>query len=198
MFALFGLVILSALLGRLAFWFGGSSGSVSVLFDFEPFARYFGDVWYPRLRFVSYLISILAFIGICYAVSRTSKIAKAERIKYNTAPISEAASVPRNGHWEKVMAHLNSQNPNDWKVAIIEADIMLDELLDKMGYQGATIGDKLKTVEQSDFLTLNEAWEAHKVRNQIAHEGAAFMLSDREARRVMSLYEKVFREFGVV
>jgi hypothetical protein len=46
--------------------------------------------------------------------------------------------------------------------------------------------------------TLNQAWEAHKIRNAIAHQGADFLLSEREAKRVVSLYREVFQEFDYI
>ncbi len=114
-------------------------------------------------------------------------------------PISENGQAPKtqnqsNRRWNKIQSLLASYNQNDWKQAIIEADIILDEMLDKMGYDGTSIGEKLKQIEQSDFLTLNYAWDAHKIRNRIAH-GGSLVLSKDEAERVIGLYEKVFREF---
>lgn len=99
-----------------------------------------------------------------------------------------------NKRWAKVESLINSHNVNDWKQAIIESDIILDEMLEKMGYKGDTIADKLKQVEQSDFLTLNQAWEAHKVRNKIAHK-ADYVLSKSDADRTISLFRQVFEEF---
>ncbi len=64
-----------------------------------------------------------------------------------------------------------------------------------MGYKGMTIGDKLKTIESSDFTNLDNAWEAHRTRNMIAHEGSDFQLNQNEAKRIIGLYEKVFKEF---
>jgi hypothetical protein len=87
---------------------------------------------------------------------------------------------------------------SDWKFAIIEADIMLDEMLTTMGYKGDTVGEKLKQVERSDFSTVEKAWEAHKVRNQIAHEGSAFSITKPEAVRVIELYKDVFEEFFII
>jgi hypothetical protein len=67
-----------------------------------------------------------------------------------------------------------------------------------LGYSGETIAEKLKAVEPSDFITIESAWEAHKIRNVIAHEGADFILSEREARRIIDLYRAVFKEFGII
>ena len=66
-----------------------------------------------------------------------------------------------------------------------------------MEYIGETIGEQLKGIEQSDFRTLAHAWEAHKVRNKLVHEGD-FMITKREARRVIDLYRKVFEEFHYI
>jgi hypothetical protein len=67
-----------------------------------------------------------------------------------------------------------------------------------MGYMQESIGEKLKVIEPSDFTNIENAWEAHKIRNQIAHEGSDFMINEREAKRVIGLYETVFREFEYI
>ena len=101
--------------------------------------------------------------------------------------------------WEKVRDHLSSENPNDWRLAIMEADIILGEMLERMEYgKGVTIGERLKTIEPSDFTTIEKAWEAHKIRNLIAHQGSDFILTQREAKRVIELYREVFHEFRYI
>lgn len=76
---------------------------------------------------------------------------------------------------------------------------MLEEMVVSMpNVHGENLGERLRSVEASDFTTIDKAWEAHKVRNQIAHEGADFLLSEREARRVLALYRDVFNEFHYI
>ena len=55
--------------------------------------------------------------------------------------------------------------------------------------------EKLKRVEPSDFRTLNSAWEAHKIRNEIAHQGSGYKLTRREAEMAIQLFKQVFEEF---
>ena len=64
-----------------------------------------------------------------------------------------------------------------------------------MSYHGDDLGSKLRGATKADFKTLDQAWEAHKVRNDIAHDGSNFLLSQREAKRVINLYRQVFEEF---
>ena len=75
---------------------------------------------------------------------------------------------------------------------------MLDDSLARRGYTGAGVGEKLMQVERTDLATLNDAWEAHKVRNQIAHEGSAFDISETLASRTIARYQAVFRELGAI
>lgn len=104
-------------------------------------------------------------------------------------------SGPKNERWERVERLMKSTTASDWRQAVIEADIILDEMLTRMGYDGDSIGDKLKQIEQSDFVTLNKAWEAHKIRNHLAHRGGDYVFPKNEAERVIGMYNQVFREF---
>ena len=108
---------------------------------------------------------------------------------------AEGIALKQDERWVQVLEYVNSENQNDWKQAIIDADSILDEIVSKAGYVGETLGERLRGIEKGDFLTLDEAWEAHKIRNRIAHDGAAFQLTKREALRVIELYRKVFEEF---
>lgn len=114
---------------------------------------------------------------------------------FQTEEIVPIKIAEKNNRWKHIEELIKSYNVNDWKQAIIEADIILEEMLDKMGYDGVSIGDKLKKVERSDFITLDKAWSAHRVRNQIAHEGQNFKLSREVAERTIKEFESVFKEF---
>ena len=104
----------------------------------------------------------------------------------------------RNERWTAVLNHLFSDNLNDWKLAIIEADSMLDALLSQLGFKGNSLGEKLKSADRDTFHSLTSAWEVHTLRNKIAHEGLTFSISHYEAKRVIALYEQIFREFGYI
>jgi len=103
----------------------------------------------------------------------------------------------RSNRLESVIAHSSSENPNDWKLSIIEADIILDEVLKQQGYAGNSLGERLKSISPNQLASLQDAWEAHKVRNRIAHEGADFVLTKRIAQETITRYQRVFTEFGV-
>ncbi len=162
---------------------------------------------YVSLRYVSTAISFIFLIGIAYVAIRAYQIRQEEfhRLHEHGSFFVDAgghgvdAEVrPVNHKWQLIEKHLHSDSENDWRLAILEADIMLDGLVKAKAWQGENLGERLKNADRSDFHTLDKAWEAHKVRNMIAHEGANYALSNREARRVIGLFEEVFREFGAI
>lgn len=116
-------------------------------------------------------------------------------LKFETRGQEMTSVGPKNKKWERIKRLVNSHNSSDWKQAIMEADVLLYEMLEKMGYEGDSIGEQLKQIEESDFITINKAWEAHKFRNHIAHKAGDFVFDKSEAERVIGLYEKVFKEF---
>ncbi len=75
---------------------------------------------------------------------------------------------------------------------------MLNLLLTDKGYAGQTIGDQFANANPLQFTTLDLARQAHKVRNDIAHGGEGFHLSEREVRTAIDNYARVFEEFGLL
>jgi len=110
----------------------------------------------------------------------------------------ENTSNIKNQRWARVLEYLFSPSDGDWRLAIIEADSMLEGLLDQLGFKGESIGDKLKATDPAVFRKLPMAWEVHTIRNRIAHEGANYPLSAVEAKRVIALYEQIFLDFGFI
>ncbi len=104
----------------------------------------------------------------------------------------------KNNRMQDVLTHEASTNPGDWKLAIIEADIILDDVLKEKGYTGNSLGERLKSISPQQLSTLNDAWEAHKVRNRIAHDGSDFIVTKRIAQETILKYQRVFIELGVV
>ncbi|QQG38232.1 MAG: hypothetical protein HYS26_01605 [Candidatus Kaiserbacteria bacterium] len=155
--------------------------------------------WYTW-TVLSFALSIPFLAVVIYTFIRIMQIRTAERRAVAAAQRTVAAEdVPRTQlRWNRVLDQASSSSPEGWRLAILEADIMLNELLDLQGYKGETMADKMKRVERGDFNTIDDAWEAHKVRNRVAHEGSAHELSPREVRRIINLYERVFKEFKYI
>lgn len=158
------------------------------------------DIWLIY-SIIAFFLSALFIYGIVYSFIALNKLAEIESQKLLDAEklwkeIHEGNT--GNVRWQEVQAHLNSDNPNDWKLAIIEADVMLEKMLEDAGYAGNTIADRLRSASNRSFATVDDAWQAHRVRNQIAHGGTDFVLTQRIAKETLIRYQHVFDEFGVI
>lgn len=97
--------------------------------------------------------------------------------------------------WAIIEGYMASDTEALWRIGVLEADTMLNEVLSEKGYQGADVGEKL---QNAHFKSVQLAWDAHKIRNQIAHQGSLFSLTEREAKRAYAMYEAVFRELKAI
>jgi hypothetical protein len=147
---------------------------------------------------VGYALSVVGLFVIVYTTMRLFQLREREEKKYSTIIPSSETAGSANSRWKHIESLANGATASEWREAIIEADIMLDDALAGQGHIGDGVGEKLKSVEPAEVHSLQDAWEAHKVRNQIAHEGSAFDLSESLARRTIARYESVFREFKVI
>ena len=78
---------------------------------------------------------------------------------------------------------------SEHKLAIIEAEGLLDDIFKKMGFLGEAIGDRLKQITPSQLENIEEIREAHKIRNNIVHD-PDYRLSLEEAKKAFEIYEK--------
>lgn len=149
---------------------------------------------------ISVVLTLVCGAGIVYCAMRILQIRRAEWAQVRKISHTvEAEDIPATHmRWNRIMEHAQSADEHKWRLAILECDIMLNELLDLQGYKGETIAEKLKQVSRSNFNTVDDAWDAHKVRNRVAHEGVEFHIDEREKNRVINLYQRVFKEFGFI
>lgn len=149
---------------------------------------------------VSLFLSLLFTSLIVYCVVRIMQIRREERVRFAAAQQTVLVrDMPKSQlRWNRINEEVSSEDEQKIRLAILEADIMLNELLDTLGYKGETMADKMRQVDRANFNTIDLAWEAHRARNAIAHEGSAAQMNVRDARRIIGLYEKIFREFRFV
>jgi len=149
---------------------------------------------------VSIFISLILASFMTYCIVQLTRIRRREEQRFAAAAASVAArNVPvTHLRWDRIMGEIHSESEKSWRLAILEADIMLGELLDSLGYKGETMADKMRAVERANFHTIDLAWEAHRARNRIAHESSETPLNPRDVRHTIDLYQKVFREFQFV
>ncbi|MBI5140084.1 MAG: hypothetical protein HZA94_01385 [Candidatus Vogelbacteria bacterium] len=163
-------------------FFQGLGDLLSILFSSSSWAVIQG---------YAILIEIIFVPALFYSIYQLLQVRKRQREAFlNLFKVAVEPGSENEKGWEDITGHLESENEAQWKLAIIDADKVLEDALKRAGYLGVGVGELLKDAEgKHGFRSLQEAWEAHKVRNRIAHE-AGFELTKREARRAVELYKQ--------
>jgi hypothetical protein len=156
--------------------------------------------WGPLLQIPTIIVLVFG-CSIIYCAIRVLQIRRMEYAAVRAASEMHAVETHEatgaRFKWQRVLESASSDDPQKWRSAILEADHMLNELLDTLGYKGETMGDKMRKADVNAFSTIDFAWEAHQVRNRISQD-ASFALDSRETRRVIKMYERVFEEFHFI
>ena len=150
-------------------------------------------------RIIGYVLVVFFVFAIIYSIISLISLRDKKRRDFENHIITQAPRSRENPHmkrWEKVTEAISSPNEQLWRVAIIESDIMLEEVVTSLGYQGETFGEKLKQISPNQIPWIDGAWEVHRLRNILAHEGGRYQLNHREAYRAYKIYESILYTTG--
>lgn len=167
--------------------------------NLDSILDFVNTIWlvYVVLAYIFCILLLVIYVYASTGKKRLEDLDTEARIRREQIYEEHFKSGPKNNRIQDMFEHVSSDSPNDWKLAIIEADIILDEILKEKGYAGVSLGERLKSIAPSQLQSLDDAWEAHKVRNQIAHGGADFILTHKLAQDTIKQYRRVFHELGV-
>jgi len=99
--------------------------------------------------------------------------------------------------WAEAQKHFFAGDPNDLKMAVMEADTILNDALRYAGIHGVNLGDRLKNIKRGQIPNIEDIWAAHKLRNEIAH-GMNITLKRDMAERALEAYEVALKNLGAL
>jgi hypothetical protein len=149
------------------------------------------------LEVLSILISAAFIIAIVVIIVKTGWLSsRVDRMRH----VVLKADMPKRrveSAWKKTQTHFFAGDDNDLKIAIMQADNLLEDALRSAGVRGTNLGDRLKNLKKGEMPNLEQIWQAHKLRNQIAHE-ADFTIKRDLAERTLGIYGEALQNLGVL
>lgn len=100
-----------------------------------------------------------------------------------------------NVQWQKLLGYLPTGEAG-WRLAIIDADKLLDHALKARGYKGATMADRMRSAKKS-FSRYNDLWASHKLRNRLVHEPNVALGKDLTQRSLQE-FRRALKELGAL
>jgi hypothetical protein len=149
------------------------------------------------IEFFSAIISAALIAGIVVIIIKTNWLGlKIERFRHITLKTNLPKEAAKK-EWAKIEEHFYRGDDNDLKIAVIEADKLLEEALREAGVRGTHLGDRLKNIKPAQLPNLDEIWQAHRLRNDIVHQ-STFKLKRDLAERALAIYETTLKQFGLL
>ncbi len=98
--------------------------------------------------------------------------------------------------WQRVRETSRLNGQMGMKLALVEADVLLDAALKSLVMPGDTLGERLK-VACYKYPKLKDVWWAHKLRNQLVHDHE-FQLHPRDTARALDEFERALKTLNVL
>jgi hypothetical protein len=147
---------------------------------------------WSALKFFLFVYTLVLFVDVMILMIMKGFSSDLKSALYGTQRplISQTKLIKR---WEAILERLESDNPSQYKVAVLEADALANEILAGIGYGGSNMAEQLEAVQGGQLETKTLLMEAHEARNQIIHD-PNFVLSKEEAKRYLDNFKQFFDE----
>ena len=156
---------------------------------------------YFWLQIFAALVSIVLIFGI---VVLTRKL-NAVRVKFREVE-TFVKGVPQyenpalhdfTDEWKAINQKFESGQQSDWKLAIMEADNLLDSIFQQMRVYGEDMGERLKSLSNAELSNIDDVWKAHKLRNELAHSFSS-EVREKEVKEALEAYKQAMKYLGVL
>ena len=150
------------------------------------------------VKILSGFISIFLFILLLVLL-----IQLRGRIKNSLNVLSESLGAPTLPKkkmlrkWDDILKRVETGDENGYKMAVIDADKIFDEILKRIGYKEKDMGERMKNIKTGQISNIDELWQAHKTRNNIVHD-PDFKLTRSQAEQAVKYFGKALKELQVI
>ncbi len=101
-----------------------------------------------------------------------------------------------NKQWSRIKKRTESGAESDYKLAIIDANDFLEEVLDSRGYDGNDLKESIEKAGKMIAPILDDVLKAYEIRNSIVYN-PDFKISAEQAKKILETYESAVKSIGM-
>jgi hypothetical protein len=161
---------------------------------------FYNSSFFWVIKILLAIYTIVLFLDIILLVIQRNVVANVREgfsIGMNIPPELTTQRKKLKDKWKKIKEKLKSQNEADYKLAIIEADDLIGGLIEKLGFNGDNMAERLDNIPAGQLDDVESLQTAHQTRNRIIHE-ENMQFGKEEAQKTLELYEKFLDYFEVL
>lgn len=163
---------------------------------------FYSDTWIRTifvLKIISGIVSAVLFVGIVILGVKTKKFfgKTLETAKAFEATSSIKGKEKAAKKWQDISQKSTSHIESDRKLAVIEADKLIDDIVKRIGFKGKDMAERLKQINANQISNIEDIWRAHKIRNNLVHD-PYYKLTQPDSDFVVRTYENTLKELGIL
>jgi len=145
------------------------------------------------ISIISAFVSALLIIGIIWLLFKAKWLKDLliydiiEFLTFKPYGVGRAKRV-----WKKILERMEKGVESEVKLAVIEAEDLLDDILKKLGYKGESFGERIKEMPRNLMPNIDDLQEAHKIHNNIIHD-PNYRLNLDQAKTILEIYKKALQ-----
>ena len=146
------------------------------------------SVWLLSFKVVVLFIDLFMIAFIVYALLKTGWLNKIllydvqEFLTYKHYGLSRTKS-----KWEEIEGYFKKGTEPEMKLAIVEANSLLDNILRIMSYKGKDLGSRLDGINEDILENLDDVKKYHKIYSNIVHD-PTYRLDFKVAQDALKAY----------
>lgn len=160
------------------------------------FSGFYHSAFFSVIKFIAGIYAAVLFVDIVLIVILRG-VGYDVRIMLKGMDMPAVSKSKMQKKWAKIKERLKSGNPSQYKVAILEADIVIDKVLSDMRYPGENLTERLEKIKPAQLPGYEDLKNAHEIRNRIIHE-ADFSVDREKAKEIIEVYEKLLENFELL
>lgn len=169
-----------------------------IVFLYNDAIRFYHSKFFLLIKILLGIYTAILFIDIVLLLAQRGLMGNLRETMYGMDIPKEVASKKKKlrNKWLKIKKRLESSNPNDYKIAVIEADDVINGIVAGLGYDGENFGERLANIPASQIVNIDGIKRAHEARNKIIHN-ENFVLSQEDAVEIFDQYEDLLKSFQI-
>ncbi len=154
------------------------------------------EAWYLFLKFFFVAIDTAAVVFIIYVLLKTDYLQKwflwdwMEFFNYHSYAMRRVTK-----DWNKIIRRVKTNLDTEFKLAVIEADLLFNEVLKRCGYSGKTLKEKLDKVRPDALSDIDSIRQADQIYQKLLRD-SKYKLDYEQTKKIIKTFEKGLKDLG--
>ncbi len=152
--------------------------------------------WWVRAGFLVFTTFLVVLLAYVYSVSEYRFYRFYETSsEYRDFKPDWGIKIDKN--WEEVKKKASHEKEAERKLAVIEADDIINSAFEQIGYTGSDLIEKLDGLNKDIVPLIEELKEAHRIKRDLVYDPNRSM-SKEEAERIVSYYDATIKDMQIL